>query len=388
MKKRILALILCVTLPLSGCSAMLERGHETVSTHVDYAVTEDESILRAETYQGLVNAVLYFVNGHRSGGTIRLYNYTGDVEADLLNARNEVMYEDPLGAFAVRSLEYDTTRILTYYEVELRITYSRTSTEVHGLREVIGLAGVRQELSRLVTGQGEYAAFLTAYFSGDRELVEQLLELACLSAPELFRHHDINVKTISLYPETGTRRVVEVKLGWSQGADTVAEEERDYAQQLETAAAALLESNPPKGEQYTVEELAAIVRAANGGPDVHGTPLALYALSGEPASDMGLLMAMEYLCRQCSIEAEPVSGSAGLWLIVATPEGYRHLLPQGLYPAEGAEEPGEEPAPPEKLLYTDQELVELGYVWPEALHPACEDYAAQAAEAQTAETQE
>ena len=98
MNKRILPLVLCAALLLSGCSAMLERGHETITTHVDYAVTEDESILRAETYQGLVNAMLYFVNGHRAQGTIRLYNYTGDVEADLANARDEVMYEDPLGA--------------------------------------------------------------------------------------------------------------------------------------------------------------------------------------------------------------------------------------------------------------------------------------------------
>lgn len=380
MKKRILALCLCLALLLSGCGAMLDRGHETITTHVDYAVTEDESVLRAESYQGLVNAILYFVNGHRTGGTIRLYNYTGDVEADLANARDEVMYEDPLGAFSVRSLTYETTRVLTYYEVELRVAYSRTAQEMDSLREVTGLAGVRQELSRLVTGQESSAAFLASYFSGDRELVEQLLELACLSAPALFRHHDIKGKTISLYPEAGTRRVIEVKLDWSQSASAVAQEEKDYIQELENAAAALLEANPSAGESYTVEELADIVRAAGGGADDRGTPLALAALSGEPASDLGRLMAMEYLCQQCGVEVEPVSGSAGLWLIVATPEGYRHLLPQGLYPIEEGEEPEEEPeeepAPRSKLLYTDQELTEMGYEWPAALHPICEDYAA------------
>ena len=68
LKKRVLALVLALALlPLPGCAAMLERGHETVTTHVDYAVTEDESVLRAETYQGLVSAMLYFVNGHRRG---------------------------------------------------------------------------------------------------------------------------------------------------------------------------------------------------------------------------------------------------------------------------------------------------------------------------------
>ena len=55
---------------------------------------------------------------------------TGDVEADLANARDEVMNQDPLGAFSIHGFTYDITRILTYYEVELRITYSRTAQEV------------------------------------------------------------------------------------------------------------------------------------------------------------------------------------------------------------------------------------------------------------------
>ena len=291
------------------------------------------------------------------------------MDADLAAARAAVL-EDPVGAYAVRTLSYRSTRILAYYEVDLTISYTHTAREVDAIPEVTGLAGVRQELARLVSEQRDSAIFLASYFSGDAELVEQLLNLACYKAPALFRHHDINVKTISLYPEAGTRRVVEIKLGWSQDVDAVAAEEKEYAQQLEAAAAALLEANPPEGESYTVEELAAIVRAAGGGPDYHGTQLALYALSGEPASDFGLLMAMEYLCQQCGIEVEVVNGSSGLWLIVATPDGYRHLLPDSLYGPE--EEPGEEPAEPFRL-YTDQELLELeeGYEWDMALYPPC-----------------
>ena len=372
-KKRILAMLLCLALlSLSGCAAMLERGHETVSTHVDYAVTEEESVLRAESYQGLVNAMLYFVSGHRTEGAIRLYNYTGDVEADLANARDEVLYDDPLGAFSVRSMRYEATQILTYYEVELRIAYSRSAQEVAGLREVRSLAGVRQELKRLVSGQEDSTAFLASYFSGDQELVEHLLDLACAGSPALYRHHDISRTSIRLYPETGTRRVIEVKVGWSQSAEAVAEEEQGYAQQLEAAAAALLEASPPAGEGYTVEELAAIVRASAGPYTPDGTNLALDALSGEPASDFGLLMAMEYLCQQCAIEGEPVRGPAGLWLMTATDGGYRHLLPQSLRPEED-EEPEEGEGSPFRL-YTDQELTGLGYEWPEALHPVCEDY--------------
>ena len=372
MKKRILALLLCLgLLPLGGCAAMLERGHVSSADHVDYAVEdEDESILRAESYAGLVNSILYMVDGHRGGGTIRLYHYAGDVEADLAAAREAVL-QTPMGAYAVGTLDFESTRILTYYEVELSLAYSRSVQEMNALRDVATLSGVRQELGRLVKEQRGGAVFLASYFSGDQALLEALLDLACFSAPELYRHHRIGSKDISLYPETGTRRVIEVKLAWNQAVDTVASEERDYAQLLEAAAAALLEANLPAGEAYTVEELAAIVRTAAGERAPEGSILALDALSGEPASDFALLMAMEYLCQQCGVEVQPVSGSAGLWLIVATAEGYRHLLPQGLRRPEEGEGPGGEPP---QLLYTDQELAELGYEWPTALHPACEDY--------------
>ena len=382
MKKRMSALLLTLALSVSlcGCSAMLERSHVTATDHVDYAIEEDESILRAESYQGLVNSMLYFVNGHRSGGTVRLYNYAGDVDADLAAAKAAVL-DDPVGAYAVRSLSYKSTRILTYYEVELAVTY-RSSEELAAVPEVNGLTGVRQELTRLVEEQRDSAVFLASYFSGDRELVEQLLTLACWGAPELYHHHDINGVNISLYPETGTRRVVEVKLTWNVSAEQAAAEERDYARQLEAAAAALLEANPPAGEGYTVEELAAIVRGANGGYDWYGVQEALGALTGEPAQTSAVLLAMEYLCQQCGIEALPVFGEGDSWLIVATPEGYRHLLVESLY----KESPlvlGEDPEPkpdgePEGFtrLYTDEELKELvsgnyQWGWDTALYPPC-----------------
>ena len=372
MKKRVLALCLCMALSLSGCAAMLERSHVSSTAHVDFAVEEDESILRAETYQGLVNSMLYFVDGHRGGGVIRLYNYTGDVESDLAAARDEVL-QDPVGAFAVGSLGYDSTRILTYYEVKLTITYTRTAREVEAIPKVTSLSGVRQELNRMVSERQRSAVFMASYFSGDGELVESLLLQGIYNAPELYCYPDGPEEdldyTITLYPETGTQRIVEVKVNWQDSA----QEADRRVEELETAASALLEASPPAGEGYTVEELAAVVRAAHGGVDGKGTRLPLEVLTGAPARDEGLLLAMEYLCRQCGIEVVTAWGDGphGSWLIVSTPEGYRHLLADSLYPPE--ENPdGEEPEPFFEL-YTDQELTAMGYEWPASLYPVCVD---------------
>ena len=391
MKKCVLALGLAAVLALgSGCAAMLERSHVSSTAHVDYAVEgDDESILRAETFQGLVNSLRYFIDEHRGGGMIRLYNYTGDVESDLAAARDEVLQE-PVGAFAVGALNYDSTRILTYYEVKITISYTRSAREVEAIPEVLGLSGVQQELSRLVTERQRTAVFMASYFSGDRGMVEKLFVEGIYNAPALFCYPagpetDLDYE-ISLYPETGTRRIVEVRVNWRDSDREAAER----VEELERVASALLEANPPAGEGYTVEELAAIVRNAHGGEDAQGTNLARDVLSGETASDGGLLMAMEYLCHQCGIEAVTAwgKGPRQSWLIVSTPDGYRHLPADSLYaPEEDPEDPngepdgepggdpdgepdGEKPEAP-VALYTDREMAELGYEWSAALYPVC-----------------
>ena len=392
MKKRLLALGLGVVLALgSGCAAMLERSHVSSTAHVDYAVEgDDESILRAETYQGLVNSLRYFIDEHRSGGVVRLYNYNGDVESDLAAARDEVLQE-PVGAFAVRALNYDSTRILTYYEVKLTISYTRTAREVEAIPEVFGLSGVQQELSRLVTERQRSSVFMASYFSGDGGTVEKLFVEGIYNAPALFCYPagpetDLDYE-IRLYPETGTRRIVEVRVNWRDSDREAAQR----VEELERVTSALLEANPPEGESYTVEELAAIVRGAHGGEDARGSNLVQEVLSGETAADSGLLMAMEYLCHQCGIEAVTVwgEGPQQSWLIVSTPDGYRHLLVDSLYVPSEEDPDGEEPdgegpdgedpdgegpdgEEPEThvALYTDREMTELGYEWPASLYPA------------------
>ncbi len=380
MKKRMLALLLCLgLLPLGGCAALLERGHVSSTVHVDYAVEEeDESILRAETYPGLVQSILYFVDGHRGGGTIRLYHYAGDVEADL-DAAREAVLDTPTGAYAVGSLEFESTRILTYYEVKLTIRYTRTARELEDIPEVTGLAGVRQELVRLVSEGRSGATFLASYFNGDSALVEQLVRLACYNDPGLFWHHHImgfggardqDGLTVSLYPETGTRRIIEVKLRADDEATYWDEE--TYADRMEAAAFAALEQHPPAGESYTVEELATLLQNISGPWNPGGSCLAYDALFGEDelVTDFALLMAMECLCRQCGIAAEPVEGTQGLWLIVDTPQGSRHLLPESLRPLPPPED-GEEPPEPDFKLYTDRELTARGYEWATSLYPVC-----------------
>ena len=83
---------------------------------------------------------------------------------------------------------------------------------------MLGLSGVRQELNRLVSERHRSAVFMASYFSGDMGLVDNLLLQGIYNAPELYCYPDGPEKdldyTISLYPETGARRIVEIKVNW------------------------------------------------------------------------------------------------------------------------------------------------------------------------------
>lgn len=355
MKTRLLALFLALALPLTGCSAMLERSYVSSATHLDYSVAEDSSILRVETYQGLVNALLYFVNQHSNSGTIRLYNYTGDVEADLESACNEVMTEDPLGAFSVRSMKYDSTRILTYYEVDVSIVYSRSAQAVSSIQAVSGPSGLRSELTRAISSRLTQSLTRVSYFSGNASTVEALFWLSFYSSPQLALNPPPQI-SVSLYPDEGPQRIVEVNLTWPDSQTDAT----TYAKELDAAVEQLLQDAPQTA--HTAEALTALVQQQVT-PSSTGSLTALDALSGRPASDQGLLLGLEAVLQSAGVEANMVlgtlHGSSTMWLIVSTDHGYRHLLAKSLYPDRSLE------------LYTDQQLQEQGYAWTTALYPAC-----------------
>ena len=76
MVKRWCAALLCAVLAasLTGCGSLLNREWYEVKDHSPtYYEGEGRDVLRADTYQDLVNNMLIFVGNHAEEGTIWLY---------------------------------------------------------------------------------------------------------------------------------------------------------------------------------------------------------------------------------------------------------------------------------------------------------------------------
>ena len=79
MRKRVWALAAALLmLPLTGCGSLLNRDYSVTEPHSSsYYESEDRSVLRAESYQDLVNALLVLISGGAKEGTIWLYPDAG-----------------------------------------------------------------------------------------------------------------------------------------------------------------------------------------------------------------------------------------------------------------------------------------------------------------------
>lgn len=110
MRKRVWALAAALLmLLLTGCGSLLNRDYSVTEPHSSsYYESEDRSVLRAESYQDLVNALLVLISGGAKEGTIWLYPDDSGLPAPQAAERAclEVQKETPLGAYAVEYLTY------------------------------------------------------------------------------------------------------------------------------------------------------------------------------------------------------------------------------------------------------------------------------------------
>ena len=84
MKIRFLTLTVAVCLLLTGCASLLEREYSTVEPHVSkFWESEAAGTLRAESYQDVVNGLIYFINRGAESGSIR-FDESSNPESDMV----------------------------------------------------------------------------------------------------------------------------------------------------------------------------------------------------------------------------------------------------------------------------------------------------------------
>lgn len=355
-KGRFAALGLTALVLLSGCSAMLEREYQSVEPHVRLSVAEDDSnAVWAETYSELQSAILAQVKAGQEEGVIRLKNWKGDVEEQLTRACDEISHSDPLGSYAVDRIQHSFARMVSYYEATITIDYRRSAEQIAAVTTVTGSGAIRAELLDALDGFVPETVFQINYFdeTQDADYIRGLireayydLPAAALGMPEA---------QVNLYPDEGSRRVVEVLLTYPEDAKTL----QGKRVQLEDAATDLVEPyRTGLADRVLASVLFSALRERSAAGDTAGSTA--YAALVEGAADSeGMALAYKELCDltelSCQVVEGALNGEPRFWTIVTLEEGSFHV----------------DPSREEGVLLTDAQMAQAGYTWPEGEYPVC-----------------
>lgn len=203
----ILAVLACFS--MAGCS-MLERSYVSVQPHSSsYYESEDRSVLRAETYQDLVNDLLLLIGERAEEGAIWLYagEELSDVTAAVERACQEVQEETPLGSYAVEYMTYtvsESTR--AYVDIRLTIDYRRSAEEMAGVVNITGVSALR-DLLDVAAGNGakQLAVQPGSFYGGAEEVYTIVSEVAA-------NHESSGHWQVNFYPNEAEAGIVEILL--------------------------------------------------------------------------------------------------------------------------------------------------------------------------------
>lgn len=366
-KKAFLALLMAGVLLLTGCNSMLERRHLlTLEPYAPVSTSAGGSSLRVETYQELYNAILSLVSAGDEHAVLNLYNYTAqDLETDLTRACLEVVQKDPLGAYMVDYIKHDYSLIVSYYEVNINVTYRHTVDELDAIVFVTGSSAIRRELRKTLADFSPQAVLRVSYFAEDEDYLRELVRQAYYNTPAAAL--GMPEVAVSLYPASGTNRIVEIGLIYPDAQENL---RRGSKELKETAQAMALQAD---SAQALFDAIAAVLYIEEG----TGRSTTYDALINHAADSEGCALAYQLLCDQASVNSVVVQGTLNgvphFWNII-TEDGmqYRHVdLSAGLF------------------SLTDGELAQTGsYEWARADYPTCDSPVDESAETASAEAKE
>ena len=322
--KRILLLLLCISL-LTGCSSLAPDSYHSVTPHeITDNPTTVTNAAEATNYHSLKIAILNQIRMGRTEGIIHAVNYEGNVEEDLKKAAYEVSTLNPLGAYAVEYMTHSCNLLVTYYEIRISITYRRTAQEIAQLKTFTTMEQFRQMLTNAVDSFDDRIAVQISDYDHEAEDIAAFVTEYCISNPATVM--EVPKIAVSLYPESGKSRIVEVSFHYTNNPQGLLAKQRA----VETNITAAAEYIRYRQEDYDKVQLLYSYLTQRFHYRQADTVTPLYdALCSGVADPIGLAQAWKLICDKSDVECLLVTGVKNgqpyTWNILRTGTYYRHL---------------------------------------------------------------
>ncbi|MBR5381396.1 MAG: hypothetical protein IK136_02115 [Oscillospiraceae bacterium] len=318
MKKRLtalLALLLALLTLGSGCMSALERDYVTETVHKPSAPPPEGAatpVVEVSDYQQLHDAIEGFVNAREENGLIRLVGYPRDIEEDVSGACMDVANNTPMGAYAVYYITGSVSRIVSYYEAAVSITYKKSAEQMASVVEADDWEAVREAISSAMYDGAPSLALLANVSFASESMIEECVKELYYGDPSLSTVYPS--PSVAAYPQTGADRIYEITFSYLYlRASLLSMRERltEEADAVALEAGGLEQKEALRSLAERLCSVTPVEEAWTGGPsgaEKTTEDTAYGALIRGTATSEGFAMAMKLMCDRLGVDCVTVLG--------------------------------------------------------------------------------
>ncbi len=352
---------------MSGCSGVYEKEYTSQRPYeaepAGAVGTGGEAPVSSITnYSSLKQAILQLVAERAESAELQFQNYDGNITQDISTACWEVKSSTALGAFAVDYISYDLSRIVSFYQAELHITYKRSADQIAAVEKVYTMSALSEKLAAALAENKSYLVLEITVASATADTVRQGVAAAyyassytCPVLPEV---------DVGIYPESGVSRIMEVTLGYGLDGETLTAMREDLAAAVGSMMLSAFPESDPSGEMLSQHDrLQALCRyvTENCRLDPSAGSTAWDALVTGAADSEGFAMALLAGCQSvgldCSVVRGRLDGVDHVWNMVTVDGRTYHV----------------DVSAGESVFLVGDEALWGAYWWDTSLYPACPD---------------
>ena len=353
MKRKLLMLILALSLLLGGCG-WLNGSFVSVTPHEAPRQVSHSDTITAANYEEFLSALKQLVSAGTEVAAIHVAEYPAKaLEVGVRRAVYNVVHNDPIGAYAVEDIQYEIGSSSGLPAVSITVTYRHNSTELQRIRRVSGISQAHTVAAGALESYEAGIVLLVSQYE-DTDFSQFVQDYAS-DHPETIM--EVPQVTQALYG-TGDSRVVELIFSYQTSRDSLRRMQAQVKPVFDSAV--LYVSGDGDDYQKFSQLYAFLMERFDYKQETSITPS--YSLLRHGIGDSrAFAKVYAAMCRDAGLTCMTVTGTRDgepwTWNIVLDGEEYYHV--DLLRCSEGGK----------YREHTDEEME--GYVWDYSEYPAC-----------------
>ncbi len=321
---RLVALLLTVCVLLSGCASWMEGSYYSVKPHEEQGGQEESGDVAVSSYSGLYRALENMIHDGKTSGIISVSNYNQLVVArDMRTAVQETMNLDPIGAYAVEDIRFEVGTNAGQPAIAVEIAYIHDRTEIKNIHHAENMDDAQTALAEALYNCDPGVVLNVTRYEG-QDVAQWVADYAQKHPDKVMEAPQV---TVNHYPETGFKRVLEIKFTYQNSRETL----RSMRTQVESVfygAQKRLGAMENQEQAYEVLYGYLMERLPEVKTETSLTPA--YSLLIQGVGDHNAFATVYgAMCRRANLESIVVTGTKNgqpyRWNVIKKGEIYYHL---------------------------------------------------------------